>query len=249
MLAILVISFSHFILNNNIQPIDYNIMIQILLNNNHNYIVKPGIDLYSNFISKYLVEDYPQRRSQFQLLKQELIEKNMNNKLILNKVNTLTDLKEGSVLMLDQKVGCIITPNELIEEGPYQQLKMRLLEFGDNHIFSIIKDTGNYISDEILKKWVYIEEQYPKIKKSEWIDYESGMAYNQNRQNSILEYEGLLKARLQLDEVTTNIGTQIQVLDPNFNINIFKEAVYLDQLSPIQTEVMNTAIEFVNMIV
>lgn len=251
MLTVLAISFSYF-LSVPVQAVDYNMMVNILINNYNQYIAIPGSNLSANGISKFFTQDYIYRKKNFVTLKQELIEQNVNNKVIMDGLNSIHEFKDGSCFYLKNNVAGVIYKDHtaITHNLPYHEYSIEVFHFQNNHIFTFLNQINDWIAEKITKNNNTIAAEYPTIKRRDWIDNETGTSYNAERDSFIMENSSLIKARFQLDDITSSIGKKLQAIEPNFNIEVFKEAVFADplQLTPIQTEVMNSAIDLVGQI-
>ena len=167
-------------------------------------------------------------------------------------LQSVHDLKEGSCFYLKNNVAAIIFRDHkaTTHNLQYHECNIEAISCENNHIFTFLNKTNNQIADKIAKNNNFIATEFPPIKRRDWIDNETGTSYNADRDSYLMEQSSLIKARFQLDEISSSIGNKMQAIEPNFNIEVFKEAVFADplQLTPIQTEVMNSAIDLVGQI-
>lgn len=248
MLTVLAISFSYF-LTVPVQAVDYNTMVNILINNYNQFVAMHGSNLKANGISKFFTQDYVYRKKNFVTLKNELIEQNVNNKVIMDGIDSVHGFQEGSCFFLKNNVGAVIFKDQtaVTHNLPFHEYSLEVFHFQNNHIFTFLNKINDWIAEKITINNNTIAAEYPSIRRRDWVDHGSGTSYNADRDSIIMENSSLIKARFQLDDITSSIGNKMQAVDPNFNIEVFKEAVFADplQLTPIQTEVMNSAIELV----
>ena len=179
--------------------------------------------------------------------KEELISNNSSNVLLTEEIQTMDDLSAGSVIALDHKhIGIVHLTNEVVAK-PMYHTKLSVFELENSNIINIIKNSYEYILELISKSNAKLIE-YPRMGIEQAVDVDSYNSYRKNRLAIKAEKQSLVLAKLRMIRAMAKVGNKIVNHYPDFQIDIFNQAIFLKDISTQQAEVINQAFEYITLI-
>lgn len=195
-----------------------------------------------------LIDTFRFNNSNFSLFKAELISKNTDNKILLEDINTISEFSEGSVFLLDTHHVGITHVTDAVVDNSMHHTKLSVFEMSDTfNLINIIQNSYDYILELISKSNAKLID-YPKVHMVDAVDRESYNSYREYRMAIKAERQSLILAKLKMVRAMASIGNKIASHHPEFNLEIFNQAIFLNDISPEQAIVINQAFEYISFI-